>query len=622
MLRRSARLQSKRKASTQPDLNTTATGPPQKRIKSSELDGKSFQVEDQRADESSGDDATKFSGSSRKKTRVSSKKKAAKLIAVDKRFKKVRGRLGLLHKLATEMPLDVIFEIFGHLEPLDILRLSRTSRDLRNLLTSRSSEHVWRNARLNVEELPSLPTDLNEIQYAKLVFDAICQVCGTHCHSVYWDCRIRCCQKCARQTLLPRHELCEGLSPTMRMDIEKFIEYVPSDHIRSKRGATQEIFLPSAFQMISNDYEQKVKVLNDKGESVDDEEKLAAWRLSMDTKRAEHQHYTCLCERWGTLKSLSRSYELLQLRDQRKNQIEARLIESGWGPELEHPIFEGCSSNLWDHKLIDQARPLTDRTWNQIAPTLFAWLQPIRNSRIKAVLKSRYLALKKCYDNYIFQQNLRKSGYPPLGDVIQSLIGHDIIFKTPYDQTLPEDAFDEELKKLPEFIEDWKRRKTQELVEILQKDIPEAAMDTLGLAKIVFVCESCDDFIWYPEVFQHRCYSKWYGICVPSDLDMDHGFNPYNELYVVPWNKHSASRVVFSKHASMNLCHIMQSCELNPDTAIREDLESLDDVVLECKSCSSRDLRKDEKKTFMRWSRAMTIPLLASNFLSTCNKSL
>ncbi|THU81978.1 hypothetical protein K435DRAFT_692490, partial [Dendrothele bispora CBS 962.96] len=91
-------------------------------------------------------------------------------------------------------------QIFGHLEPLDILRLSRTSRDLRNLLTSRSSEHVWRNARLNVEELPSLPTDLNEIQYAKLVFDAICQVCGTHCHSVYWDCRIRCCQKCARQT--------------------------------------------------------------------------------------------------------------------------------------------------------------------------------------------------------------------------------------------------------------------------------------------------------------------------------------------------------------------------------------------------------------------------------------
>ncbi|THU85005.1 hypothetical protein K435DRAFT_623945, partial [Dendrothele bispora CBS 962.96] len=82
------------------------------------------------------------------------------------------------------------------LRPLDILRLSRTSRDLHDLLTSRSSEHVWRNARLNVEGLPPLPTDLNEIQYAKLMFDTICQVCATHCYSVFWDCRVRCCKKC------------------------------------------------------------------------------------------------------------------------------------------------------------------------------------------------------------------------------------------------------------------------------------------------------------------------------------------------------------------------------------------------------------------------------------------
>jgi len=76
-----------------------------------------------------------------------------------------------------------LIQIFSHLEPLDILRLSRTSRDLRDLLTRRSSEHVWRTARLNVEGLPPLPPDLNEMQYANLAFDNFCHVCK-NVHSI------------------------------------------------------------------------------------------------------------------------------------------------------------------------------------------------------------------------------------------------------------------------------------------------------------------------------------------------------------------------------------------------------------------------------------------------------
>jgi len=37
--------------------------------------------------------------------------KTTKLVPADARFKKVRGKLGLLQKVATDMPLDVIFEV-------------------------------------------------------------------------------------------------------------------------------------------------------------------------------------------------------------------------------------------------------------------------------------------------------------------------------------------------------------------------------------------------------------------------------------------------------------------------------------------------------------------------------
>ncbi|SJL13368.1 uncharacterized protein ARMOST_16810 [Armillaria ostoyae] len=73
-----------------------------------------------------------------------------------------RRRLrGLLQKVA-ETPLDVLFEIFSNLEPLDLLRLSRTTKDLRALLLRRSSSFVWKRARENVDGLPPLPEDLSE----------------------------------------------------------------------------------------------------------------------------------------------------------------------------------------------------------------------------------------------------------------------------------------------------------------------------------------------------------------------------------------------------------------------------------------------------------------------------
>jgi len=110
--------------------------------------------------------------------------------------KKLRGLLRAL----VEMPLDILFEvcntcrfvfftrtgrlfnplpqIFGCLEPLDLLHLSRTSKALRALLMNRSSLSVWKLAFSNVPypAPPYCPRDLNEPQYAVLVFGKTCHV--------------------------------------------------------------------------------------------------------------------------------------------------------------------------------------------------------------------------------------------------------------------------------------------------------------------------------------------------------------------------------------------------------------------------------------------------------------
>jgi hypothetical protein len=68
-------------------------------------------------------------------------------------------------------------QIFGHLDPLDVLHLTRTTKALRDILMRRSALSVWKHALSNVEGLPDCPRDLTEPQWVNLVFDTLCHVC-------------------------------------------------------------------------------------------------------------------------------------------------------------------------------------------------------------------------------------------------------------------------------------------------------------------------------------------------------------------------------------------------------------------------------------------------------------
>ncbi|KAG6839428.1 hypothetical protein C0991_002625, partial [Blastosporella zonata] len=76
-------------------------------------------------------------------------------------FKNIRGRRGALKDIV-EMPVDVLFEIFMYLNPVEVLHLSRMCKSLRRILMVKSAEFIWRQARLNLEGFPDCPEDLNE----------------------------------------------------------------------------------------------------------------------------------------------------------------------------------------------------------------------------------------------------------------------------------------------------------------------------------------------------------------------------------------------------------------------------------------------------------------------------
>lgn len=73
-------------------------------------------------------------------------------------------------------------QIFGLVDPVDLLHLSRASKSFHKFLVSKMSAQVWRKSLERIRELTGLPEcppelDLSEPKFTALVYGNICNVC-------------------------------------------------------------------------------------------------------------------------------------------------------------------------------------------------------------------------------------------------------------------------------------------------------------------------------------------------------------------------------------------------------------------------------------------------------------
>ncbi|TFK69910.1 hypothetical protein BDN72DRAFT_959223 [Pluteus cervinus] len=89
-----------------------------------------------------------------------------------------RRKLRLLNFFQT-LPLDVIECIFGFLHPLDLLHLARTTKSLRSLLFSRSSNSIWETSFLNHPSVPHYPKGCSPPRWTDLLYghNTTCSFC-------------------------------------------------------------------------------------------------------------------------------------------------------------------------------------------------------------------------------------------------------------------------------------------------------------------------------------------------------------------------------------------------------------------------------------------------------------
>ncbi|KAI0684347.1 hypothetical protein C8Q76DRAFT_314579 [Earliella scabrosa] len=110
----------------------------------------------------------------------------------------LRVRTGKLKDLMN-VPLEIFYEVVTWLEPLDLLHLARTSKELRALLMSKGNSRLWKAARRNKPGLPDCPPHLSEPRYAASLFDHHCFTCGSErTRRVSHSLALRFCVPCCR----------------------------------------------------------------------------------------------------------------------------------------------------------------------------------------------------------------------------------------------------------------------------------------------------------------------------------------------------------------------------------------------------------------------------------------
>ncbi|CAL1707898.1 unnamed protein product [Somion occarium] len=306
-------------------------------------------------------------GPAAKRRKVSSKKTDDDVQVVAHR-RHLRGRRGSLQDMP-EMPLDILFDIFVHLEPFDLLNLARTSKPFRQLLMHRSAAPFWRAARQNVEDLPPCPPFLSEPAYANLLFDNYCHEClRPNIQTVYWVAMARYCKPCSKEMFYRSWEISGAFDEYTKKPLPDPDELLGCDGNYSLRRYKPYV------KEIMKEWRRTKKP------------KYEEFVAKYSARYKELYSHSTRCEDWYVDRKDSRQKEIEDLREDRLEDILQRLRDLGYNRDIEYAeqAYPSAGHPLLKIPRVLQPKPLTDRAWKNMKEEVLSAMEEIRARRLYA----------------------------------------------------------------------------------------------------------------------------------------------------------------------------------------------------------------------------------------------
>ncbi|KAG1789451.1 uncharacterized protein HD556DRAFT_784951 [Suillus plorans] len=486
-----------------------------------------------------------------------------------------RARKGGLSLLPT-ISLDVLFEIFGFLKPLDLLNLARTSKAFRNLLMRKSNAFIWRASRSLIPNLPECPPDLSEPQYACLAFDPHCYNCRGIGFNIIWQFRAKYCGPCLRIhiNMEPAYS-----KPVVTQLCPNLTELLPTYIFRDLRLRFTEMIQTSQYEALS----LRLNGLDCAEQTLVIEE----------TKKAVRA--------------------IREIREGRKQIIKEWLETEGWKPEIDYHTWWKISK----HRAIKDSRPLTARIWSRIRPILTEYMSEMRTIRMEETLyNSRRRILLQAWNDFLAEPasfpNTDVDVLPHVADVARFKLFDDII-KLPAHVVVERDTFLPAFVALPNLVRNWRRQVDQQLAAIITNGYPKEYApvgDIRQLATSVFVCNACEQLFFWIDAVAHNC-----SLDFPrgSSRERNDSFKEqvariaYYSLGSSPWSPKFRSSTVLA-------IHVIRSCCQDPRTATLAHMDSTS-TPFYCFACHP------DGKTVMHWRKGLEHNHLHNNQASEGSKS-
>ncbi|KAG9226924.1 hypothetical protein CCMSSC00406_0003403 [Pleurotus cornucopiae] len=514
--------------------------------------------EEQGLDDGVGDGATQQRSSKRQKTKCSSTKKTFSMKLVGSRK---RGRLSAL----PEMPLDILFEILQYLDPLDLLRMARTTKDLRSVLMNRSALSVWKSARANIPFLLDCPEGVSEPAFANFMFTTNCHVCLSPRAAYSFAARcVRYCRICIDHKVIWK--------PFSNFDL---LGALPGGRAASfKLMYTYEVNRPNtpvARVWLQQDYDDLLKEYQEFPDSATKAEDFLELKKSTanDIGKREYEYRD-----WMEQQEALRSMQRYAARDKRRDAILDKLTTAGFGEDI-RGMATWEIQQFRNHPMVKQPRLLSDRIWKNIEPVMVALMLMFRDQR-KQRERAKIIARRR--ELFARMVNLYERDCP-LGEVVPSaadlyfldsaITMRQIIEESPDEEEITLEHFAEYKNQLPQLCSEWKTSMIPQLLSVIQRAPGEEVDESvLHLAKTIFACKLCDESIFYPEVLAHACLQE-HPLFGPVDVSRR---SALLDLETAPWNENHALTYIPRRVDSAS--EVIRGCGLKPDTAKTEDLDA------------------------------------------------
>ncbi|KAA1467009.1 hypothetical protein DENSPDRAFT_831959 [Dentipellis sp. KUC8613] len=325
-----------------------------------------------------------FLGASRRRPAKRRRTKASQSGAPSTSRRTVPDKKEVCLKDMFKMPLDILYEIFSHLSPADLLQLARTNKELRAMLFSRKACFIWKRVRGLVPgpAVPDPPDDVSEPSWAHLLFGGpFCYRCdGKGATRVDFALRRRLCKTCMADGLVIAGKF-QDRFPEMPSGLLDMVPYTNVGRWGSGTAGERKYYWAQDIREMYRD--MVIDMATSKSNSDFYERKVASAQEIVASSRRFDQ--------WASEVALWRAENIKAAKSLRKDEITRRCLAMGYdNADLENPEFSKLPA-------VCSEKPLTEKAWSCIRVKLASWLADARQERVH---KLRLQKVEEIYNNF------------------------------------------------------------------------------------------------------------------------------------------------------------------------------------------------------------------------------